>query len=371
MATVIFKATEKCNSNCYYCDVVRKENTGESMSLDVLETAFIRFDEYLNEFPDEKIELLWHGGEPLLLGVDYYRTAIGLLDERCKNTKSRIKHNIQTNLTCFTEDFVEIFNDLGITAVGTSYDPEPHMRGPGASIDSDTYNRRFIRGLNTLENNGFGWGMIYVVTKKSLSKPLDVFYFLTNLKITGGVNFNPVLIYDEERKGIAVTPEEYVDFLGEIFPEWWGNRHRYPDIEPFKSLVNNIINGHRSLSCVDSGNCTYHHINITPDGETSQCGRSADWGLLQYGNIREKSLKEIIEDIQRRELEERVNYLRENDCAECRFWEICHGGCPLDAYSRHKDFMHKSEWCNAKRGFIEKYFEPITGSRFEPNRYDN
>jgi uncharacterized protein len=261
---------------------------------------------------------------------------------------------------------VEVFHGLGIRSVGTSYDPEPHVRGPGEEIDSDKYNKMFMQGISLLERKGFGWGIIYVVTKKSLSKPLEVFFFLTNLKLTGGVNLNPVLIYDEQRKDIAITPEEYVEFLGAIFPSWWKHRNRYYDIEPFKSLVDNIIDGKMSLSCVDSGDCTYHHMNLAPDGETSQCGRSADWNLLQYGNIQDRSLSEILHDKQRDELKRRVEILRDSACRDCRFWNLCHGGCPLDAYAQHQSFMHKSEWCEAKREFIRNYFEPITGVRYHP-----
>jgi len=211
--------------------------------------------------------------------------------------------------------------------------------------------------------------MIYVVTRKSLARPLDVFHFLGNLCLSGGFNMNPVLIYDEERRGISITPEEYADFLGALFPVWWEHRERYPDVQPFKSLVRTIIEGQLSLGCVESGNCTYCHVNVTPDGATSQCGRSADWGLLQYGNVADKSFEEILRDSQRDQLHERVKELKNRDCQGCRFWDICHGGCPLDAYSEHKDFMFKSEWCEGRRGFIEKYFEPITQARYQPGRF--
>jgi uncharacterized protein len=366
MATLIVKATEKCNSNCYYCDVVRKKHTGNSMSLEILETIFLRINEFLKCQIEEEVELLWHGGEPLLLGPEYFRSALDLQETHCPETKTRIRHSMQTNLTLFSEAYVDIFRKMGITAVGTSYDPEPHVRGPGKEIDSAAYNRMFMEGLGVLEKHGFGWGMIYVVTKKSLARPLDVFFFLTNLQLTGGINLNPVLIYDDQRKDIAITPEEYVDFLGAIFPYWWPYRERYPHVEPYKSLVDNIIEGKTTLTCMDSGECTYHHINVAPDGETSQCGRSADWELLRYGNIKERSLAEILHDKQREQLEKRVQELRNMGCKGCRFWELCHGGCPLDAYSQHQSFMYKSEWCEARKGFIEKYFEPITGTRFEP-----
>lgn len=368
MATIILKVTEKCNSHCRYCDVVRKAHTGKTMPLEILETVFRRADEYLREHPYESLEVLWHGGEPLLVGADYFMKAYEFQKKHCPETSSRIHHSVQTNLTTFDESFVQPFKLLGITAVGTSYDPEPNMRGPGNDnhVDSDSYNRKFMKGLSLLEKNGFGWGMIYVVTKASLREPLTIFYFLTNLHLTGGIMMNPVLIYDTVRRNIAISAQEYAEFLGAIFPYWWQHRHRYPDIQPFKMLTQSIINKELTLGCADSGDCTYNHINITPDGETSQCGRSADWSLLPYGNIVDTPLDTVLHHPLRAQLEERQRIIRHTECADCRFWELCHGGCPLDAYSVHKDFMHKSEWCAAKRLFIENYFEPITGVRFEP-----
>jgi uncharacterized protein len=366
MATIIVKVTERCNSNCLYCDVIRKKNGGKTMSYPLLSVLFRKINDYLEEYKDEEINLLWHGGEPLLPGVKYYREIIKIQNRYCENLRNRIKHSIQTNLTCLTYDYIEVFKELGIHSVGTSYDPEPHMRGPGKNIDTLAYNIKFIEAVKMLDKFNIGWGLIYVVTRKSLSDPLGVFNFLTNFRLTGGINFNPVLIYDKERKYIAVTPEEFVDFLGVIFPVWWEHRERYPDIEPFKSLVDNIINNNISLSCVDSGNCTYHHINISPEGDASQCGRSSDWKLLDYGNITRNSIMEILYHEERKQLELRTKNLLLSECADCRLWNLCHGGCPLDAWSRHKDFKHKSEWCYSKKGFIEKYFEPITGYRYNP-----
>jgi len=366
MATIIAKITERCNSNCRYCDVVRKKDTGQTMSGEVLEALFIKSNEFLLQHPEEKIDILWHGGEPLLPGIDYYNKIINLLESHCSETRSRIKHSIQTNLTNLTDDFARLLLKIGITAVGTSYDPEPNMRGFGKNVDTIAYNSKFLNAIRLLDKYGIGWGLIYVVTSESIKDPLGVFYFLTNLLLTGGINFNPVLIYDDERKNLAITPAEFVEFLGTIFPVWWENRSRYPDIEPFRSLVNNIINGHRHLACVDSGDCTYHHINIAPNGDASQCGRSSDWELLDYGNIKENSIEEILYHKERDQLQKRVQLLENGECAGCRFWDICHGGCPLDAWSKHKSFQHKSEWCFAKRGFVTKYFEPITGVTFEP-----
>jgi sulfatase maturation enzyme AslB (radical SAM superfamily) len=73
----------------------------------------------------------------------------------------------------------------------------------------------------------------------------------------------------------------------------------------------------------------------------------------------------ILHDPQRNALHQRVEKLQKTEYGGYGYREPCHSGCPLDAYWKHKDFMHKSEWCSAKPAFIERYFEPITGFHFE------
>jgi radical SAM protein with 4Fe4S-binding SPASM domain len=170
--------------------------------------------------------------------------------------------------------------------------------------------------------------------------------------------FNPVLIYDKRFEPLKITPQEYVDFLGAIFPAWWGNREELPQVEPFFSLAANLLENSNALMCCDSGRCAHSHINLLPDGSLSHCGRSADWGLLDYGSIFDKSFVEVLADPQRDVLLQRNTILPQTECKGCRFWNICHGGCPLDAWSGSGSFLHKTEWCYAKKGFIEKYFEP-------------
>lgn len=367
MTALILKVTEKCNSNCAYCDVVMNKTRAKEMSLEVLELVFQRINEYLKNDPDEQITLIWHGGEPMLPGPDYYRAATQLFHRICGNTKNRINQMMQSNLTLFSEDFVRIFRELGINQMGTSYDPEPHLRGPGSPNNSDLYNRQFMRGHALAVKHGFGAGIIYVITQKSLKNPLDIFIFLSNLSPGGGFNMNPVLIYDNERQDLAITPEEYVSFLGAIFPFWWEHRKRYFDMQPFNTLTKIIRDKENCFHCAESGECAFNHINIDPSGEASHCGRSSDWDLLSYGNVRDRSLEEILSDPQRKELSRRNQILLSGECRDCRLWNICHGGCPLDPYPEHSSFMHKSKWGCARGTFIKKHFEPVTGLRYAPD----
>lgn len=363
MATVIFKPTEACNAKCIYCDVVHKKTRSpETMPLETLELFFSRVNEFLLERPDERMEIIWHGGEPLLLGPGYFSKALSFQQKHCAETSHRINHNVQSNLTLFSPDFTDVLKKLGIHSLGTSYDQIENLRGLGAHRDSKAYNKQFMNGIRLAEQEGFSWGVIYVVTKLSLAKPLEIFNFLSNLSPKGSFNLNPVLIYDSKLDHLRITPEEYAHFLGVIFPAWWNHREEFSQIEPFSSLASNLLEESRSLMCCDSGACAYSHINLSPDGSLSHCGRSADWGLLNYGSIFDKSFSEVLADPQRDVLMQRNTILPETECKGCRFWDICHGGCPLDAWSASGSFLHKSQWCYAKKGFIEQYFEPIVHS---------
>jgi len=366
MATIIFKPTEKCNSSCLYCDVVANREP-LTMKYDILELVYFRINEFLETNKNETIHLIWHGGEPLLLGKKFYKKSIEYQKKYCAKTEDRITHAIQSNLTLLNKEFIDILKQLNITSVGTSYEIIDGIRGNGSTLNSQVYNKRFFDAVNLLEENNIGWGCIYVVTKRNLEKPLDIFYHLANLKPDKGFNMNPVLIYGEDRYNLAITPVEFADFLGEIFTVWWKHRRRYPDIEPIKRFVKNIEEKDKGLSlgCVDSGSCAYNHINIDPLGETSHCGRSADWNIIFYGNIRDKTLHEVLYDPRRKEFLDRNEILPKDECKGCKIWGICHGGCPLDAFSVHGSFLHKTSWCDANKVFVDKYLEPITGYKVD------
>lgn len=364
MPTIIFKATEACNANCVYCDVVHRKKP-RTISEALLKKTFERINEYLIEYKEEIMQIIWHGGEPCMAGIELYKTALSYLKDTCPETSSRIQFAIQTNLTMIDQDFVDVFNEMGIRTYGTSYEPFHGIRGIGKKRDSQLYNQKFFDGINLIEKNDCSWGFIYVVTKNVLDKPLEVFYHLTNLKLKGGFDIHNVVVYDgaaSECQETLVSQEEYADFLGAIFKEWWPHKERYPGVNPFRSYLKMYTTNEECLCCNDAQGCGLH-VYIGPDGETAQCGRAADWSILKYGNIKEHSFKDIFFNEQRKMIENRSSVLSNSDCKGCEYWRICHGGCPLDAYNGYKDFNRKTDQCLSKKIFLKKYFEPITGLR--------
>jgi uncharacterized protein len=363
MATLILKPTEACNAACAYCEVDRKGwRTTKIMPLDILELLFVRINEFLEERQSERLEIVWHGGEPLLLGAEYFEKARAFLQKHCAATLGRIRHTVQTNLTLLSASHIEALRKLGMSSVGTSYDPVAGVRLLKKGEDGSGYNRRFLDAVALLEREGFRWGVICVVTKLSLERPLDIFHFMTNLVPDGGVMFNPVNVERPEHEYLKISAEEFADFLGAIFPIWWEHRDRYPRAEPFRSLIGDLLSEKKQNHfCADSGNCANTHFNLGPEGRWSHCGRSADWGLLDYGLIFDRSISQVFCDAARDQLRRRNEVLSSGECRGCKWWPVCHGGCPLDGHMSSGTLMGKTGWCHGKRAFIENYFVPITG----------
>jgi len=359
------KVTEDCNSNCRYC-YSGKSRAG--MSQEVLEALYTRINEYLFDNPEETVEILWHGGEPLLAGPSFFREALALERKHCVRTGSRIRYSIQSNLTLLTEEIVDLLGEMDIRSVGTSFDPQPGIRGPGKEIDSDQYNRSFFRGLGLLERSGLTFGINYVVTQKSLAHPLDVFYFLTNLSPAGTVFLNPVLILGGKGQDLAVSPSEHLQFLGTIFPHWWKNRGRYPGVQPFAALTERILGKKTEPGCMDFGTCnsSSRHIELTPEGEALQSGYAGELEMPRYGNIREMAIAKILQNERKEEFVRTVQELRNSSCADCRFWDLCHESLPQPTLPRDATLMFRTQWCETRIRFIEDVFEPVTGVRFEP-----
>ena len=364
MITIIFKAVEKCNSNCIYCEVIAKRQN-VVMEYDLLKTTLQKINEYLLKYPEEQINIIWHGGEVCLLGAKYFNKVIEFLERYCKTTKNRITHAAQSNLTLISQDIIDAFKVLGMKTVGTSYEFIPHIRGFGKNRDSAAYHKQFFEGVNLLELNGMSWGAIYVVHKQSLKNPLDVFYMLTNLNVANAPKINKIYFYGEEKHNLAITGREYADFLGAILPVWWNNKERYRHIAPFSQFYESYLHKTTRMDCELAGKCAHQWIYIGPTGKVSHCGHAGDSEILPYGNIQTHTFEQLLTHPLRDDIKNRVAILKNGACKDCRFWTVCHGGCPVDALLLYKNVNAKASHCEWVKPFLSKYFEPITGLRFD------
>lgn len=365
MVSVVVKPTVRCNATCIYCNSHHGARSDQdTMTDDVLDRFFRCVDEFLADRPSERLTVLWHGGEPLLMGPEFFEKALDRQQRRCADTQGRITHRMQSNLTLFSSRFADVFRGLGIFGIGTSYETLDGLRGLGRERNSTAYRESFLRGIRVLEEERLGWGLIYVVTRGALDRPRETYGELVELKPDGNINFHAVTTPPEDPHGLAVTPRQFADFLGAVFELWWPERERRPHVEPFRVLTLAAGDGTPRLSCKEAGNCAATHAGLEPDGTWSQCGRASDRRLLGYGTVFDRSLSDVLGDSARLEIGQRQALLMEGECKGCRFWPLCHGGCPIDSWDATGSFGHKTPWCETKRVFMEEYFEPITGYRY-------
>lgn len=360
--TLIVKPTLRCNASCRYCAAHSSDEEIADMSPAILRLLFARIGEYLPREAGDEISILWHGGEPLLMGRAFYQSAAEHQERYCSADTGRIRHAMQTNLTLMTGAFAETLARLGLQSVGTSFDPVDGMRVLGGDSGSARYNRRFLRGLSCIEAVGIPWGLIYVVTRRSLSDPQGIFRCLRNLSAT--LNLNPVLDHGRVGPDLVLSPNEYSAFLSDVFPTWLREDCESASVQPFSSLMEAAM-GTGGTDCMSFGACRISSdaVEVTPEGTVLALNPPGAEPQIVLGDLEHDSLKDLIEH-NRDSVEDAVRK-RAVDivCEQCRFVKLCIQSPSAETTGQPVSFIVRDEWCNARVRFIEECVEPTIGRR--------
>jgi uncharacterized protein len=357
---VIVKPTGACNGTCVYCSASRCREEAGALAARDLAGLFAPFRSWLQENPRQGLRFIWHGGEPLLRGREFYRTVAAQENRIFGTLRPRVRNMLQSNLSLVTPGWIPCLRNLvGDETIGTSFDVIPGIRGldGGRNLAED-----WIRAVMLLRAHDFRIGVVYVVHRKSLDRARDLFYFFANLDPSLGLRFNP--LYPEGRaagdacRSLWISPEEYGRFLLDLCDVWRQERERI-SVTPLAEWKR-VWNGDRNLSCENNGRCHETHLGIDWDGSVFGCGREADAGVRKLGNIFVDPLEEILRRPTRGQLSGRGDRLKAGPCRDCRYWPLCHGGCPSEAWLYHNDFFQKTYFCPARKMIFER-FERLFG----------
>jgi uncharacterized protein len=363
--TVIIKPTNRCNANCLYCSAWEPGKTGDTMSEDTLTVLFERIEEWVvHSKRTRSIKIIWHGGEPTLMPVDFYYKAIRLqngLKERCGLD---IENNMQSNLLALDEEKVEVLSQLlsyngQKRTIGTSYDPIAGIR----ILKNDDYTGRWERSVQLLKENNFPFGIVYVVHRRSIENLDTVTDTFSKKYPSIGIRFNP--LYKEGKaanracRPLYITPGEWGDFLVRLYRTWEAQDKRY-NWQPLKEIDAFHHNKDKRMTCDHSGKCGTTHLGIDSDGTVYSCGRGIDRKYKAFGNIHQTGIQRILNNPARLEMKNRSTFLKNTSCLGCKWWQYCHGGCPMDAAINHdNNIFKKTNFCRSRRRFLETvYKEP-------------
>lgn len=364
--TIIFKPTDLCNAKCIYCSAYDAQNQGRVMTFETLDKMFARIEEWARESQQlEDIKIIWHGGEPTMMPLDFFYRAIEHEDRIRKKTRLPIKNLIQSNLLNLNPAVLKMLKVLLLDEsgemgrIGTSYDPFPGIR----LAKNGDYNSIWEDSIAKLKENGFPFGILFVVHQMALTRFEVVRDAFANRFAGIGIRFNPLYQEGRARKGdscrhLYINPEEWGQFLIKLYREW-EQLGKKPQWVPLKEFDDYHFRGNFKLSCDASGQCAMTHLGIDTDGSLYSCGRGIDRKFEKYGDIFRNSFRDIILNPGRQKMLNRTTFLQNTFCRDCQWWNYCHGGCPMDAAIYHDDIYRKTNFCKSRKLFFNTiYREP-------------
>ncbi len=337
-----------CNLDCAYCFYLEKSalyDPHEDFRMpDAVLAAFIR--QYIESQPTPEVAFVWQGGEPTLLGLDFFRRVVALQQPfACNKT---ISNSLQTNGTLLDDEWCRFLKDHGFM-VGISLD------GPQSIHDRYRLDRkgqgsfaRTMRGLKLLQHHGVEYNVMASVARETAAQPLEVYRFFKNAGVEFiqfapvverladertaqlGLRLAPPATLDRPESQPAVTewsvvPEEYGDFLIAIFEEWVRHDVGTVFVMNFEWAINAWI-GNPSPVCVHAKQCG-RSLVIEHDGSLYACDHCV-YPQYRLGNILTDTLPVLVE----KSLQTQFGISKETAlprwCRECDVLAACQGGCP-------------------------------------------
>ena len=338
-----------CNLACKYCYYLEKNKLYPTAQRHLMS------DEMLEQFTREYIEaqtmsqvlFTWHGGEPLLRSIDFYRKALSLQQKYAGGR--RIDNVIQTNGTLLTDEWCEFFAQnhwlVGISIDGPQPDHD-HYRLTAAGKPSW---KKVMQGIKLLKKHGVEWNAMAVVNAYNANHPLEFYRFF---KENGCqfLQFTPIverLTRHEDGRTLAsladkdeislseasVTPEQWGYFLCAIFDEWVRKDVGKIFVEIFDCTLANWM-GISPGICAYSKECGHAGV-MEHNGDVYSCDHFV-FPEYKLGNICDHSLIDMLYGEQQQEFSRLKHSSLPRQCKECDMEFACHGECPKNRFMKDK-----------------------------------
>ena len=319
-----------CNIDCEYCFYLDKEFLYErghdfKMKLDTLET-YVR--QYIESQPEGTLEVnfAWQGGEPTLLGVDFFRKAVEFQQKYTRKGMS-ISNAFQTNGILLDDEWGRFLHENEFL-VGLSVDGPEHLHNR-YRVDKGGQGtfKRVMRGLEALQRNNVEYNTLTVVQASNCEHPEEVYDFLISIGSTYQ-QFIPIVevLGPEQVSERSVPAKKWGSFLNGIFDRWVAQNHIGKIFLQHFDMMLGIAVGHGSSLCVHSETCG-RAMAVEHNGDLFSCDHFVNWED-QLGNITELPISEMVDGPKQTEFGLNKRDLLPKMCRECEYLNYCWGGCP-------------------------------------------
>jgi uncharacterized protein len=355
----------RCNLRCAYCFFLKKKRLYPHSSLcmsDSIMRRYLRQTIRAHRVPE--VTIAWQGGEPTLMGVDFFRRAAAAARTYAGPT-IRVQHTLQTNGSLIDERWCEFLRENRFL-VGLSLDGPQRLHDTfrkdknGRSVFNNV-----IRAARLMQHYGVEYNILCTVNAVNSLHPLEVYRFFRDELEARYLQFIPIVERDNEtgdQTGDRITarsvrPECYGNFLSNIFDEWVKRDAGRVFVQMFDGVLAAYVRGYSSL-CVLQPACG-EGVALEHNGDVYSCDHYVDTEHF-LGNIRATSIEKIVGSEKQRAFGAAKRDTLPRRCRECRFCFTCYGECPKNRVLDAPDGSGKINWlCAGLKHFFAHTEKPM------------
>jgi uncharacterized protein len=354
-----------CNLDCQYCYFLSKErlypDSAFRMDEDVLEN-FTR--QYIEAQRVPEVTFAWQGGEPTLMGLDFFEKAVEF-QEKYTKPGMKISNALQTNGTTLDDDWGKFFKAhdflIGLSIDGPQqlHDAYRHDKGGKPTFD------RVMTGLEILQKHKVDVNALTTVHATNAPHPQDVYRFLRDVAKFQFIQFIPIVERDNAtgyQEGSKVTKRsvkarQYGDFLIGVFDEWVRRDVGQIYVQMFDVALGAWL-GQPGALCVFAPTCGTA-LAMEHNGDLFACDHFVEPKHI-LGNIQETDLLQMVSSEQQIKFGQDKLEKLSNYCLECEVRFACHGGCPKNRFIRTpKGEQGLNYLCQGYKRFFKHIDEPL------------
>ncbi len=326
-AILLKPVADHCNLRCKYCyeGIGSERFQPGQMSADLVRKVIA---EGCAQAPNNRIQFLWHGGEPLLAGLDLFRAGVDQQRIESQTSGIEISNSVQTNGTLLDDRWLDFLQDSGFS-IGISLD------GPPALHDAERIDAKgqgthhlVVEAIRSIQARNMEFGVIAVISPRHVSHAAEVvrhFYDLgiRNLDLHPAVGLPKADTIPQENSDLS--PEDFATFMTAAFDEWLAIGDPGFRINLFRDFLRGWF-GARPRTCYFNGSCG-SILAVESSGAVVPCTRPFNRSLNTFGNVKISSLNAITEGtaLQNFRARDQMAIAR---TARCRWGNMCSGGCP-------------------------------------------
>lgn len=355
---VIAKPTRVCNAHCTYCSSPPLEEMGENWEPEWSYETFVKFFDKVFPHLETGATWIWHGGEPMLMGPEFYLKCADYAYEKMAQAGRQIYFSMQSNMLGYNEKWKTVFGSVCGGSLSTSFDPDERNRT--LKGDWKNYSRIFKRSLDKVIDDGFMPMVIGTYQESNAHMMHDIYdWSLSRGERSFPVRFNYCVPTGRQGDtGELISPITYGEKLVEVYNRWIKDNPNFT-ITPLDQMFKKVVGQDGMGHCPWTKQCGGRFMNIEPNGEVYNCSDFSDLSTEYcFGNLHTDSMEQILNSEQALKIRRRRNKLP-TTCMTCEHFDDCEGGCARDSVLYQHGMYGKFHYCRSWKIVFSRIKESI------------